>query len=305
MLRTLLLLLALAGSAQAASPEIETISDFESAMDYGGARISIDIRDRVLREKKAILLDWVSYSIDTVTRYYGRFPVENVTISLQVSGGQAVRFGQAFGGDSPFVRVVVGENVTEEALRRDWIMVHELVHLAMADVPQAHRWWLEGVATYVESIARAQRGHLTADFVWNGFYHRMPQGLPQAGDRGLDLTPTWGRTYWGGAMFCLLADIEIRKLTDNQKSLQDALRGVLDAGYSMHASTSAMQIFDAADRATGVDVLVPLYLEMKGHPYPVDLDQLWRELGISVDGDVIRYDDDAPLAPVRRALLVG
>ena len=100
-----------------------------------------------------------------------------------------------------------------------------MVHLAMAHVPETSRWWLEGLSTYVESIARAQRGHLSEEFVWNGFYHRMPQGLPQDGDRGLDRTPTWGRTYWGGAMFCLLADVEIRRLTDNRKSLRDALRG--------------------------------------------------------------------------------
>ena len=42
----------------------------------------------------------------------------------------------------------------------------------------------------------------------------MPKGLPQAGDQGLDNTATWGRKYWGGAMFCLLADIEIRKATE-------------------------------------------------------------------------------------------
>ena len=126
---------------------------------------------------------------------------------------------------------------------------------------------------------------------------------PAVGDRGLDLTPTWGRTYWGGAMFCLLADIEIRKLTDNQKSLQDALRGVLDAGYSMHADTTVMQVFEAGDRATGVDVLVPLYQSMRADPAPVDLDHLWRELGVGVKDGNMAYDNDAPLAHVRRAML--
>ena len=131
----------------------------------------------------------------------------------------------------------------------------------------------------------------------------MPQGQPQTGDRGLDRTPTWGRTYWGGAMFCLLADIEIRKQTDNRKSLQDALRGVLDAGYSMHASTSAIKVFEAADRAIGVDVLVPQYERMRHAPSPVDLDGLWRDLGIAVENDQIVYDDDAPMAHIRRAML--
>jgi len=122
---------------------------------------------------------------------------------------------------------------------------------------------------------------------------------------GLDQTPTWGRTYWGGAMFCLLADIEIRKLTDNRKSLRDALRGVLADGYSMHASAAPMQIFESADRATGVAVLVPLYQQMKAAPFPVDLDRLWQELGVSFANDRIVYDDAAPLAYIRKALLNG
>jgi len=308
MIRFAILLLVFAGSLPvgspyAADPEIEFLNDTESAFEMGGSRIVVEIRDSVLRGKKDMLLDWVVYSAETVTRYYGRFPVDKLHIKVQVAGGHAVRFGQAFGGDSPFVRVVVGEHVNAEALRRDWIMVHEMVHLAMADVPEANRWWLEGLSTYVESIARAQSQHLNEEFIWRNFIERMPQGLPKSGDRGLDRTPTWGRTYWGGAMFCMLADVEIRKLTDNRKSLQDALRGVLASGYSMQASATPMQIFEAADSAVGVDVLVPMYQRMKGDPYPVDLDKLWRELGISVDNDAIVYDDDAPLAYIRKAML--
>ena len=291
------------GSSHAADPEIETLNDAESVFEMGGSRIVVEIRDSVLRGKKDMLLDWTIYSAETVTRYYGRFPVDKLHIKVQVTGGHAVRFGQAFGGDSPFVRVVVGEHVDAAALRRDWIMVHEMVHLAMADVPEENRWWLEGLSTYVESIARAQSQHLDEKFIWRNFIERMPQGLPQSGDRGLDRTPTWGRTYWGGAMFCLLADVEIRKLTSNRKNLQDALRGVLEAGYSMQASATPMQIFEAADRATGVAVLVPMYQQMKAQPYPVDLDKLWRELGVGVENDAIVYDDAAPLAHIRKAML--
>ena len=313
MLRIAIILLVIAssmrvGSSPAAPGEIETLemeilNESESAFILGDSRISIEIRDHVLRSKKELLLEWIVYSAETVSQYYGRFPVDNLYIKVQVTDGDAVRFGQAFGGESPFVRVVVGEQVTAETLRKDWIMVHEMVHLAMADVPQANRWWLEGLATYVESIARAQRGHLKEDFVWNGFYHRMPQGLPKSGDRGLDQTPTWGRTYWGGAIFCLLADIEIRKLTDNRKSLRDALRGILQDGYSMQTSATPMQIFESADRAVDVDVLVPLYQKMKTDPFPVDLGKLWQELGIDVKDDAIIYNNEAPLAPIREALL--
>ncbi len=302
MIRTLIMLLVFSGSLYAADPQIESISETKFAFDIDGSRFSVEIRDRVLREKQDMLLEWAIYSAKTVASYYGRFPVKSVDINMQVTGGHAVRFGQAFGGDSPRLRIVIGENVNPDMLRKDWIMVHEMVHLAMADIPHAHRWLLEGLATYVESIARAQRGHLSEDFVWNGFINRMPQGLPKNGDRGLDQTPTWGRTYWGGAIFCLLADIEIRKLTDNRLSLRDALRGVLDAGLSMHASTTAMEVFEAGDRAIEVDVLVPLYQKMKADPYPVDLDALWESLGVALQNDQVKYDDDAPMAYVRKRL---
>jgi len=301
--RILIMLLAFSGSLYAADPQIEKISDREFAFDLDGSRISIEIRDPVLRRKKDILLDWVLYSAKTVHHYYGRFPVNSVHVNLMVVDGGKVRFGRAFGGESPFIRIDVGEDVNPEALRRDWVLVHEMVHLAMANVPQAHAWLLEGLATYVESVARAQRGHLSEEQIWRYFIERMPQGLPQAGDRGLDQTPTWGRTYWGGAIFCMLADIEIRKLTDNRKSLRDALRGVLDAGLSMHADTSAMQVFEAGDRASGVAVLVPLYQKMKADPYPVDLEALWAELGVSLGTDGVVYNDEAPMAHVRKRLL--
>lgn len=301
-MRILIMLLAFSGSLYAADPAIETLSDREFAFEIDGSRISVEIGDRVLRSKKDMLLEWVLYSAKTIHQYYGRFPVKSVHINLMVTAGNEVRFGRAFGGDSPYVRIDVGENISTEMLRRDWIMVHEMVHLAMANVPQAHAWLLEGLATYVESIARGQRGHLTEDHVWRYFIERMPQGLPQAGDRGLDLTPTWGRTYWGGAIFCMLADIEIRKRSDNRLSLRDALRGVLDAGLSMHADTSAMKVFEAGDRAIGVDVLVPLYQKMKTDPYPIGLDALWASLGVTLQDQKIVYDDQAPMAHIRKRL---
>ena len=288
---------------QIASVDQQTIDKNTFRLTIDNAELDITIRDRVLLSKKDILLEWAAYSAQAVHHYYGRFPVDRVRVNMEVTDGNRVRFGQAFGGSSPSLRLVVGEDITPDVLRRDWIMVHEMVHLAMADVPRFNRWLLEGLATYVESIARAQLGQLSEDFVWNGFVGRMHQGLPENGDRGLDHTPTWGRTYWGGAMFCMLADVEIRKLSDNRKSLRDALRGILDDGFSMKASASALQVFESGDRATGFPVLVNLYQKMRAEPKPESLASFWTSLGLSLDkGDVI-YNDKASLAYIRQQML--
>lgn len=296
-------LLFMVSGAYAAEASIDQISKNEFAFKVGESLVTVEIRDVVLLGKKELLLDWVRSSARLVEKYYARFPVQSVKIALQVTDGQAVRFGQAFGGESPFVRIVIGEDVNPEMLKKDWILVHEMVHLAMADIPRSHRWFLEGLATYVESIARAQNGDLTPDFVWNGFINRMPQGLPKSGDQGLDVTHTWGRTYWGGAIFCLLADVEIRRVTDNKYSLRDALRGILNDGFSMEASASITQVLESGDRAIGVSVLLPLYEKMKADPYPVDLPVLWQSLGVSLKNDKVYYDDSAPLSKIRQGIL--
>jgi len=150
-----------------------------------------------------------------------------------------------------------------------------------------------------------QAGDLTAEKIWGDMVRDMPKGLPQAGDRGLDHTPTWGRTYWGGAMVCLLADVEIRKETNNAKGLQQALRGILDAGGDHEKDWNdwpIKRIFSVGDKATGTAVLADLYKKMRAKPYAPDLDALWRELGVSVQEGKVVFDDSAPLASIRRAI---
>ncbi len=87
-------------------------------------------------------------------------------------------------------------------------------------------WIEEGISTYVEPVARARAGRMTLNDVWRTFVRDMPNGEPESGDQGLDNTHTWGRTYWGGALFCLMADVRIRERTRNRKGLEDALRGI-------------------------------------------------------------------------------
>jgi predicted metalloprotease with PDZ domain len=126
--------------------------------------------------------------------------------------------------------------------------------------------------------------------------------LPRREDRGLDFTPTWGRTYWGGALFCLLADIEIRKRTGNRKGLEDALRAILAAGGTIETEWPLTKALRIGDEATGVPVLSELYEKMKASPYPVDLNALWKELGVERKEGLIRFNDSAPLGAIRRAI---
>jgi hypothetical protein len=182
-------------------------------------------------------------------------------------------------------------------------MTHEMVHLAFPRVPDEHHWIEEGIATYVEPFARLGIGHLSEETVWRELVEGLPHGLPQPGDKGLDHTPTWGRTYWGGALFCLLAEIEIRQRTANQWGLQDALRAIMAAGGTMHVAWPITRAFEIGDQATGVPVLMELYNQMKASPVETNLTDLWRRLGVEIRDGAVAFRDDAPLAAVRHAIV--
>jgi hypothetical protein len=268
----------------------------------GKADFDIAFAPGALDLAPSVIIDWIAASGRTVAGYYGRFPVDRVKVLVVPVDGSGVRSGTAFAYRGAAVRIMLGRAVTQKQLADDWVVVHELVHLALPSVAQEHHWIEEGLATYIEPIARAQAGRLSAEKVWGDFVRFMPKGLPAANDQGLDHTPTWGRTYWGGAMFCLLADVQIRERTHNRLGLQDALRAIVEAGGNMEADWPLERVLHTADSAIGSPELENLYDQMKATPVPVDLPQLWRRLGVELRDDNVVFDDDAPLAAVRRAI---
>ena len=251
---------------------------------------------------KEKVLDWVRTSAKAVATYYGRFPVSELKLLIVPVNGPRVRGGTTWGYRGAAIRVLLGRDSSESDLRRDWVMVHEMVHLALPDMADRHAWLSEGLAVYIEPIARVQAGDLQAAEIWQAMMRDMPQGLPEAGDRGLDNTDTWGRKYWGGAMFCLLADIEIRKATGNKFGLQDAMRGVISAGGNHEQDWSIARVLSTADKAVGVNVLTRLHSEMGAKPVTPDLAALWRDLGLRPRGEALEFDDAAPLAAIRKAI---
>jgi hypothetical protein len=143
---------------------------------------------------------------------------------------------------------------------------------------------------------------MPAERMWAELVRDMPKGQPQSGDHGLDHTHTWARTYWGGALFCFVADVEIHRQTQNKKGLQDALRGILNAGGDIRHDWPLADALKAGDQAVGGTVLTDLYAKWKDTPVEVDLSTMWKQLGVESSGRTVRLTDDAPLAAVRRAI---
>lgn len=275
-------------------------------LEAGGGQLLVGIAPGELRLSKADILEWVARSAKAVITYYGRFPVPSTRILIVPVEGDDVEDGEAHADKGGAIRVLVGRDAARAALDNDWVMVHEMVHLAFPDLDEKHDWLSEGLATYVEAVARAQSDDLTEQQIWEAFVKSMPLGLPGEGDKGLDRAQGRDRVYWGGAAFCLLADIEIRKRTGNRLSLQHALRTVLRSGGTLEDEWPIHKALAAADASTGLTVLSDLYETMRAKPVTPDLDGLWRDLGVTIQknsvSSSVSFNDNAPLAAVRRAI---
>lgn len=243
---------------------------------------------------------WVARGIAALTVFYGHFPVDEASVVVLAEGGGAVHGGVTHAGRHITVRL--GGATTAADLAEDWVITHEMFHLAFPDVGERFRYLEEGAACYFEPLARARAGQLAPARLWSELIEGAPQGQPERGDRGLDRTHTWGRTYWGGTLFWLLADLDIRDRTAGRKSADDVLRGLLAAGDDGSRHLESMALFAAGDRATGVDALTALHVRQGLRPETVDLERIWQRLGISRDGRSVRFDDGAEWAGLRRAM---
>lgn len=271
-------------------------------MTVAGGKISITLPDEQLKVSQQDLLNWIRSAATAVSTYYGRFPVDHLTLKMHSGRGSGIRHGVTYPKYGGLILITVGQSTEISDLKEDWVLTHEMTHLAFPSMAENHHWIEEGLATYIEPVARAQIGNLPVTEVWRQFVHDMPKGEPVSADQGLDNTPTWGRTYWGGAMFCLLADVKIRERSQNRKSLQDALRAIRNHHGIITEDWEIEKALAMGDKGTGTTVLQDLYHEMRDKPDPVDLDGLWKKLGIGVKGDQVVFDDKAPEANIRRAI---
>ncbi len=300
-------------------------------IQVGSSTLQVDFAEGPFDLPKSAILARIATAASAVATYYGRFPLSTARILvIPVPDRHGILQGTTWGdmhGSPGFTRLRIGEHTTAAELAADWMITHELTHMAFPDMPSdsdrdqsAQHWIEEGLATYIEPIERVMIGDLTAKQMWTETIRDMPQGEPQPGDQGLDHTHTWGRTYWGGAMFCLVADIQIRQQTHNRLGLQDALRAIVAAGGTIDQNWDLPRALAVGDHATGTHVLTDLYAQWKDKPVQYDLPALWTQLGILTTPDVpgsngggpgvdpgsaghgIDFSSTAPLAAIREAI---
>ncbi len=146
-------------------------------LEFGGGVIDVSFDPDRFDLPADRIINWVSKAARSVEIYYGVFPVPHMRVRIESSENQTGVFhGTTWGGQPPFTRIFVGRHTGQAQLDSDWMMTHELIHTAFPEVAEEHHWIEEGIATYVEPIARVQADQLSSEKIWADMVRGMPQG---------------------------------------------------------------------------------------------------------------------------------
>nr|HMQ57037.1 hypothetical protein [Rhizobiaceae bacterium] len=111
----------------------------------------------------ALVRRWVEMSAEALRLYYGRFPVPACRIVIDVGTYRSIG-GAAYSGDIPQLEIRMPASASEQLLLRDdWVMTHEMTHLAFPWMRRRHNWLAEGLAVWVGSVVRVAAGHWPAE----------------------------------------------------------------------------------------------------------------------------------------------
>lgn len=274
-------------------------------LDEGAARLDLATLG-ALSVSADDLADWLLDRARAVSKFYGGFPAERGLVAVvSVPGRPGVRFGNILPESAPGILLLLGEDTSKAQLSSDWILLHELLHIGVPSFHAEGKWFDEGLATYFEPIVRARAGLLSERDVWAKFATRLPSGLGALTQDGLERARGFKGLYWGGALFCLLADVAVRKRSSGRLGLEDGLRRVRAAGGHASEVWQLARTLELADSAFQEPVLMPLLERYGNRPAPLDLDGLLTDLGVLGQEEGLKLNDDAPLAWVRSALVKG
>lgn len=268
-----------------------------------GERVEVRYpRETFLNLSDAEIREWICDQTSAVEQYYGQFPVRQLNIRLRpVSGKSSLSYGNAFPGNPPRINIFVGTEVSKKTMLNTWVLIHEMTHLAFPSLPDEQRWMEEGMATYIEPIIRVEAGIMSIEDLWKELMENTPKAV-LGYSTGLDDTRSFDRLYWGGALFWLLTDIQLRKETGNRIGLKQVFRHILQRGGDISSDWAPKELLQRVNTFTKTSALEILYKKMGANYFAPDLSTLWSDLGIHLAGQTVVFDNNSELAAIRQQL---
>ena len=173
---------------------------------------------------------------NSIAGAYGTFPNANANVLLIPVGNQgwdkdsAVSFGRVVRDGGETIELMINQHQPDrEVLRRSGRPIHEFSHLMLPYLNREQRWISEGFAQYYQNVFlarsrttfRARTPGKKSMTVWNAVASQRPACHPTT--RRAPMRDTRMKVYWSGASLALMADVEIRRRSGGNESLDSVL----------------------------------------------------------------------------------
>ena len=294
------------------------LGDFRNrTVPLPGAELRVALLDgpeQTLDEDK--ILSWLEAAANDVAGVYGRFPNPSPQVIVIASGpgrrggsGSAVPFGHVIRDGGEAVRFFVNNDKSLDDYLGDWTATHEFAHLLLPYIDSRQKWISEGFASYYQNVLLARRGVYSEEDAWgrlNRSFNRANEIDDPPSPNNTGKHPFWEvrmLVYWSGAAVALLADVELREMSDGKESLDTVLGRLQSCCLPSHRQWRGNEFFAKLDELSGFEVFSRLYEEHADSRGMPDLTELCRKLGIKPVGDKVELLDDAPLVHIRRSIM--
>jgi hypothetical protein len=255
---------------------------------------------------------WIGEAANAVATLYGSFPLASPQVLVIPRGeaGEAVPWAQVLRGGGAAAHFFIDAARPLSEFRDDWTATHELSHMLLPYINRGDAWLSEGFASYYQNVLRARAGMLAPEQAWNKLYRGFQRG--RDGTRGRTLAEAsrsmgrdraFMRVYWSGAAIALSADVELRRRSGGEQSLDSALAALRDCCLPSDRAWTGREAFDRLDRLTGDTVFRELYdRHVHDRRFP-DIDEVSASLGIIERGDRLRFRSASPATALRDAIM--
>ncbi len=185
-----------------------------------GAELVWHWEDRFDDAEQAKLREWVSTVAEHVADTIAPYPFDVHIHFYRTAGATPVPWANTIRSGHQGVNVHVDPHYTRADLLSDWTLYHELAHLFLPFLGRQQSWFAEGFASYMQYQLMHSAGVMSTDSMWAQYRAKieraarrydMPERNFIEAAQVLRARRDYPTAYWGGAVYLLRVDAELRR----------------------------------------------------------------------------------------------
>ena len=176
--------------------------------------------DDFTAEEQSMLTKWIGLTIAGIEKRVAAFPFDVHIFFHRRSAGEPVPWAQTERSTIQGVHFFVDTRYPIEDFLADWTGPHELSHLLIPYVGRSRSWFAEGFGSYMQYQIMEEMGVLTHKQVNEHYRSHIGKAARNYSMSHLPFTEAapklrgrreYATMYWGGAVYFLQVDHELRK----------------------------------------------------------------------------------------------